>query len=133
MRELATSRFGKWLSACAALGAICSAPAIAATFGSMQLVNNVRIASIFKGHYGPVYVTFTPATLTGCNGNYGGYLTSTWSEAMVGQPTDTFSPAMQFSLLLAARAVDSPLEVRYRVNSTGTGWDKCTIDAIWVQ
>lgn len=125
------ARFAKQLSAAISLALV--APAFAAPFGSMQLVNNVRVASIFKGAYGAIYVTFTPSLLTGCNGNYGGYLTSTWSEANAGNPSDPDAPRMQLSMLLAAKAMDSPLEVRYRVNTTGTGWDKCAIDAIWVQ
>jgi len=108
-------------------------PAFAASFGSQQLAYNVRVSSIFKGAYGAIYVTFTPSSLTGCNGNYGGYLTSTWSDANAGNPADPDAPRMQLSMLLAAKAMDSPLEVRFRVNSAGTGWDKCAIDAVWVQ
>jgi hypothetical protein len=121
-------------TACAILlGLVASAPALPAPFGSQQIVNGVRVHSIFKGSYGAVYVTFTPSLLTGCNSNYGGYLSSTWSEAMVGSPQDPDSPKMQLALLMAAKAMDSTLEVRYRVNTTGTGWDRCAIDAIWVQ
>jgi hypothetical protein len=25
------------------------------------------------------------------------------------------------------------IEVRYRISSSGTGWDKCAVDAAWVQ
>ena len=110
-----------------------AAPALAAPFGSQQLAYNVRVQSIFKGAYGAIYVTFAPSSLTGCNGNYGGYLTSTWSEANAGNPSDPDAPRMQLAMLLAAKATDSPLEVRFRVNTTGTGWDKCAIDAVWVQ
>ena len=108
------------------------APVFAA-FGSQQLAYNVRVQSIFKGAYGAIYVTFSPSSLTGCNGNYGGYLTSTWPEANAGNPSDPDAPRMQLSMLLTAKAMDSPLEVRFRVNSAGTGWDKCAIDAVWVQ
>lgn len=108
-------------------------PVFAATFGSSQLVNGVRVHSIFKGHYGAIYVTFTPATLDGCNGSYGGYLSSTWPDAMVGSPADPLAPSAQLAMLLSAKAMDSPLEVRYRVNTTGTGWDKCAIDAVWLK
>jgi hypothetical protein len=113
--------------------AVVCIPALGATFGNMQLVNGVRVHSIFKGPYGPIYVTFRPASLTGCNGSYGGYLSSTWPDAMVGSPTDPTAPSAQLAMLLSAKAMDSTLEVRYRVNTTGTGWDKCAIDAIWVQ
>jgi hypothetical protein len=120
-----------WLAAAIAI-AFTAISASAATFGSMQIVNGVRVHSIFKGSYGAVYVTFTPSNLTGCNGNYGGYLSSTWPDAMVGSPTDATAPQAQLALLLSAKAMDSTLEVRYRVNTTGTGWDKCAIDAIWL-
>jgi hypothetical protein len=123
-------RLGKVL---VAFTLILSAPSFSASFGSQQLAYNVRVSSVFKGAYGAIYVTFNPSSLTGCNGNYGGYLTSTWSEASAGNPSDPDAPRMQLAMLLAAKAMDSPLEVRFRVNATGTGWDKCTIDAIWVQ
>lgn len=122
-----------FLPAVALLLAVGSAPASAATFGSQLLVNGVKVQSIFKGADGATYVTFSPSTLTGCNGAYGGYLTSTWDEAKVSSPGDADSAKMQFALLLTAKATDAPLEVRYRVNTTGTGWDKCAIDAIWLQ
>lgn len=104
----------------------------AATFGPMQLAYNVRVASIFRGAYGPAYVTFTPAILTGCNGNYGGYLSAGWAEAISWTP-DPAAAKDQLALLMLAKATDAPLEVRFRVNTSGTGWDKCAIDAVWVQ
>jgi hypothetical protein len=109
------------------------APALAASFGSQQIVGNVRVSSIFKGSYGPIYITFAPSALAGCNGDYGGYLTSTWGEASAGSPADQEAAKMQLALLMTAKATDAVVEVRYRVNVTGTGWDKCAIDAIWVQ
>lgn len=123
----------KRLAATCALLASTLTPAFAATFGSQQIAYNVKVASIFKGSYGAIYVTFAPSLLTGCNGNYGGYLTSTWSEASAGSPSDLDAAKMQFALLLSAKAADSPMEVRFRVNSSGTGWDKCAIDAVWLQ
>ncbi len=114
-------------AACVMTGVASSAP-----FGSMLIVNNVKVVSIFRGAYGPAYVTFTPATLTGCNGNYGGYLSSMWSEAINWTP-DPSAAKDQLALLMLAKSTDATLEVRYRVNQTGTGWDKCAIDAIWVQ
>lgn len=113
-----------------AFGAI---SASAAPFGNTQIVSGVRVHSIFKGAYGPIYVTFTPSNLPGCNASYGGYLSSTWADAMAGSPSDPTAPQAQLALLLSAKAMDSTLEVRYRVNTTGTGWDKCAIDAIWLQ
>ena len=113
--------------------AVSADTASAATFGTQQVVAGLRVRSIFKGHFGAIYVTFSPSSLTGCNGSYGGYLTSTWSEALVGEPADANAPSMQLSILLTAKTTDAPVEVRYRVNTSGTGWDKCTIDAIWLQ
>jgi len=106
--------------------------ASAAPFGAQVVVGNVKVQSIFRGAYGPAYVTFTPSTLTGCNGNYGGYLSSMWEEAMSWTP-EPAAARDQLALLMMAKSMDATLEVRFRVNLTGTGWDKCAIDAIWVQ
>jgi hypothetical protein len=106
--------------------------ASAATFGSQVIVSNVKVNSIYRGAYGPPYVTFTPSLLTGCNGNYGGYLSAGWSEAISWTP-DPGALKDQLAILMLAKATDAPLEIRFRVNQTGTGWDKCTIDAVWIQ
>ena len=103
-----------------------------AAFGSQVVVGNVKVSSIFRGAYGPAYVTFTPAHLAGCNGGAGGYLSATWSEAISWTPDPTAAKD-QLALLALAKATDATVEVRYRVNSIGTGWDRCAIDAIWVQ
>jgi hypothetical protein len=116
----------------AAVSLLTASLAFAASFGPQVVVGNVKVQSVFRGAYGPIYVTFTPSNLTGCNGNYGGYLTSTWPEAISWTP-DPAAPKDQLTLLLLAKATDATVEVRFRVNTTGTGWDKCTIDAIWVQ
>jgi hypothetical protein len=103
-----------------------------AAFGSLVVVCGVKVSSIFRGAYGPAYVTFTPAHLSGCNGGAGGYLSSMWSEA-ISWPADPAAAKDQLALLALAKATDATVEVRYRVNSIGTGWDRCAIDAIWVQ
>jgi hypothetical protein len=112
--------------------AIVAGSAIAASFGPLVVVGPVKVQSIFRGAYGPAYVTFTPSLLTGCNGNYGGYLSSMWSEAISWTP-DVDAPKDQLALLMLAKSTDANVEVRFRVNSQGTGWDKCAIDAIWIQ
>lgn len=112
--------------------ALVASGALAASFGSQLVVGNVKVQSIFRGAYGPAYVTFTPSTLTGCNGNYGGYLSSMWSEAISWTP-DPDAPQDQLAILMLAKSTDATVEVRFRVNSVGTGWDKCAIDAIWIQ
>lgn len=108
------------------------ADAAFAGFGSQVVVANVKVQSIYRGAYGPAYVTFTPANLPGCKGSAGGYLSSMWSEAISWTP-DPGAPKDQLALLAFAKATDAPVEVRYRVNSLGTGWDRCAIDAVWVQ
>lgn len=115
-----------------ALACVTTSIASAASFGSMQLVSGVRVASIFRGASGPAYITFTPAILTGCSSANGGYLTAMWPEAITGTP-DTTAAKDQLALLMHAKATDATLEIRYRINSQGTGWDKCAIDAVWVQ
>jgi hypothetical protein len=112
---------------------VLGANAIGASFGPQVVVQNIKVSSIFRGGYGPTYVTFTPSTLTGCNGNYGGYLSATWPDAIVGWPADSGAGGQQLSLLMLAKATDALLEVRFRVNLNGTGWDKCAIDSVWVQ
>lgn len=109
-----------------------SGSALAAPFGDMVTVAGVRVLSIYKGAGGAIFVTFSPATLAGCIGNNGGYLTSTWPDARGSAPADEDAPKMQLALLLAAKTMDTTMEVRYRVNATGTGWDKCAIDAVWM-
>ena len=103
-----------------------------ASFGSQVVVGSVKVSSIFRGAYGPAYVTFTPAHLAGCNNGAGGYLSSMWSDA-ISWPADPAAAKDQLALLAMAKATDATVEVRYRVNSIGTGWDRCAIDAIWVQ
>jgi hypothetical protein len=115
------------------LGVCGSRDVQAQSFGSQVIVSGVKVQSIFKGSYGPVYLTFSPSNLTGCNGSYGGYLGSTWPEAIVGQPPDPDAARMQVSILMLAKASNATLEVRYRVNTLGTGWDRCTIDSVWIQ
>ena len=118
-----------------ALGVACSAfvvNAAYAAFGSTVVVGNVKVQSIYRGAYGPAYVTFAPANLPGCNGSAGGYLSSMWSEAINWTP-DPGAAKDQLALLALAKATDATVEVRFRVNSLGTGWDRCAIDAIWVQ
>jgi hypothetical protein len=116
----------------AGLCGLVSSVAFAVSFGPQQVVGNVKVQSIFRGAYGPTYVTFTPANLAGCNGGYGGYLGSTWAEAISWTP-DPAAAKDQLALLILAKATDATLEVRFRVNTAGTGWDKCSIDGVWVQ
>jgi hypothetical protein len=123
----------KGLKVAASIAGVCLVAQVAmAAFGSQQIVYNVKVQSIFRGAYGPTYVTFTPSTLTGCNGNYGGYMSATWPEAISWTP-DPGAAKDQLAILMLAKATDAPLEVRFRVNLNGTGWDKCAIDSVWVQ
>lgn len=39
----------------------------------------------------------------------------------------------QLSTLLFAKATGATVSIYYRVNSTGSGWDKCAIDSIWIE
>lgn len=114
------------------LGLLGMGVASAASFGGQVVVGNVKVQSIFRGANGPAYVTFSPSLLTGCNGNYGGYLSSMWSEAINWTP-DPAAAKDQLALLMLAKSTNATLEVRFRVNSQGTGWDKCAIDGIWIQ
>jgi hypothetical protein len=107
--------------------------AVAASFGAQVSALNVKVQSIWSGRYGPTYLTFTPANLTGCNGNAGGYLSSTWPDAMVDVAADSEISKRQLSAIMLAKATDATLTIYYRVNSAGTGWDKCAIDSIWIQ
>jgi len=115
-----------------AASGLTSTLAFAAPFGPQVIVGNVKVQSVFRGAYGPAYVTFTPANLAGCNGGYGGYLSSMWPEAISWTP-DPAAARDQLAMLLFAKSTDAIVEVRFRVNTTGTGWDRCAIDGIWVQ
>jgi hypothetical protein len=107
--------------------------AYAATFGPQVSVSNVKVKNIWSGRYGPNYITFEPATLTGCHNLAGGYLSSTWADGMADLPNEPDLSNRQLSLLLFAKATDASVSIYYRVNSSGSGWDKCTIDSIWIE
>jgi hypothetical protein len=70
----------------------------AASFGSHLIAYNVRVQSLFDDAYGAIYVPFTLSNLIGCNGSYGVYLSSAWTEAMVGSPSGADSPRMQLAM-----------------------------------
>jgi hypothetical protein len=112
-----------------------SSDASSQSFGSTRVVGGLRVASVFHGAWGPTYVTFAPASLTGCSSNEGGYVSTLWPPAMaaLGGNVDTHKHSVQVALLMSAKAAGSIVEVRYRINGQGSGWDKCAIDAIWVQ
>jgi hypothetical protein len=113
--------------------AFASSIAIAASFNAQVGASNVKIQSIFSGRYGPTYITFTSASLTGCYLGVGGYLSSTWPEAMLDVPADPEISKRQLSTVMLAKSMDATLTIYYRVNTSGTGWDKCAIDSIWIQ
>lgn len=106
-----------------------------AGFGPKQIEYGVKVKRIFAGHNGPTYVTFTPK-LTNCMYPGGGYLTVNWETAHGGPSSSAdWERAHQItSMLLYAKATDTPLEVRYRQNTDNpTGWNSCTIDAIFLE
>ena len=102
----------------------------AATFGDQLIVTPVKVARIYQGWSSGVYVTFTGAPLLGCAGSSGGYLRPSWSAA--NGSVDNATTDRMLSVLLFAKSVDQNVEVRYRVNSDGTGWDKCSIEGIYL-
>jgi hypothetical protein len=116
-------------AACAAsllIAAGIAAPAFAA-FGAMQQAFNVRVTRIFSGT-SVTYVEFT--SLPGCN-NSGGYLTVSWPAANGGTVNEERTKQIVATLLFA-KATDTAMEVRYRLNLSPTGWDSCAIDAVFL-
>ncbi len=103
-----------------------------AAFDTQQVAANVKVKSIYRGYYGEVYVTFAPAILALCSSNEGGYLTSSWPEAR-GANTDPVAAKDQMAMLMSAKATDATIDVYYRKNLAGTGWNNCAIDAIFLK
>lgn len=119
------------LVSCVLLGFASStfaAPAFTAS-GSTVVIDNVKASRLFVG-INNTYVTFSGNTLPGCRGN-GGYVTSTWAEAS-GGTADPMHAGLLVSGFLTAKAHGYSMEVRYRVNSQGTGWSDCAIDNIYL-
>ncbi len=99
-----------------------------AAFGPLQIARPVKVERIYVG-IAAVYVTFSDALLTGCDGNQGGYLRPSWSFI---QTVDHEATKRMMSVLLYAKSTDVDVEVRYRVNDAGAGWDLCSIDGIYL-
>ena len=100
-----------------------------ASFGSTVVVSPVTVSRIYQGT-GLTYVTFSGTTLPGCANN-GGYLRPTWASANGGAVDHEMANRM-LAVLLAGKAQDLSMEVRFRVNSAGTGWDSCSIDGLYL-
>jgi hypothetical protein len=100
---------------------------LAETFGSVQLVANVSVQRIFSGQ-GTTFVTFS--SLPGCPTN-GGYITVSWPAANNGVLDENRTKQIVATLLFA-KARETLMEVRYRINNAPTGWDGCTIDAVFL-
>ena len=99
----------------------------AETFGAVQLVPNVSVQRIFSGQ-SATFVTFS--SLPGCAPN-GGYITVSWPAANGGVVDENRTKQMVATLLFA-KATGTLMEVRYRLNNAPTGWDGCTIDAVFL-
>ena len=99
--------------------------------GPVTVSNTTTVKSIYSG-VGPTYVTFDTTSMTGCNGNQAGYLQPTWDAAMVaaGGAVNDAEGNRMLSVLLAAKATSANIQVNFRVNSNGTGWNKCAISGI---
>lgn len=103
-----------------------AAPAFA-SFGAGQQAFNVHVTRIFSGQ-GTTYVEFT--SLPGCV-NHGGYLSVSWAVANGGS-IDEARTKQIVATLLYAKATETAMEVRYRLNTAPTGWDSCAIDAVFL-
>lgn len=103
---------------------------LAATFGSTVVVSPMKVVRIYQGYGNVTYVTFSGTTMAGCSAN-GGYLRPTWTAAN-GGALNVETGNRMLSVLLAAKSQNLSLEVRFRVNSDGTGWDKCSIDGLYL-
>lgn len=99
----------------------------AETFGTVQLVTNVSVQRIFSGQ-GTTFVTFS--SLPGCVVS-GGYITVSWPAANNGVIDENRTKQIVATLLFA-KGTETLMEVRYRINNAPTGWDSCTIDAVFL-
>jgi len=99
----------------------------AETFGTVQLATNVSVQRIFSGQ-GTTFVTFS--SLPGCVTN-GGYVTVSWAPANNGVVDENRTKQIVATLLFA-KATDTLMEVRYRINNAPTGWDSCAVDAVFL-
>ena len=99
----------------------------AETFGTVQLVTNVSVQRIFSGQ-STTFVTFS--SLPGCVTN-GGYVTVSWAPANNGVVDENRTKQIVATLLFA-KATDTLMEVRYRINNAPTGWDSCAVDAVFL-
>jgi hypothetical protein len=107
--------------------AACPSLLHAQTFGAMQLVQNVSVQRIFSSQF-QTFVTFS--SLPGCATN-GGYITVSWPPAN-GGAVDENRHKQIVATLLFAKGTETLMEVRYRINTAPTGWDGCTIDAVFL-
>lgn len=118
-------------SALTLVGLLICGGAHAQQFGSTQIVDYAAANRIFVGT-GVIYVTFSGANLSGCSGNVGGYVSASWPAANGG--VESADKASRFvATFLYAKSQGTLMEVRYRVNSAGGGWDNCAIDAIFLR
>ncbi len=102
-----------------------------AGFSSQKVVSAVKVNRIFDGSGGPTYVTFKDGALPECANADGGYLRTSWADANNGVVDDAGTSRV-LSILLAAKAMNTKVEVRYIVNDAGTGWNKCAITGIYM-
>lgn len=101
-----------------------------AGFGPQKTVENAEVSRIYQGT-GATFVTFSGASLPEC-ASHGGYLQPSWSEANGGSINDAATGRM-LSTILAAKAMSAEMQVRYKVNDAGTGWNKCAITGIYLE
>lgn len=111
----------------AAIPLLCLPLLVSAGFGPLQQAFNVRVTRIYSGQ-STTYVEFT--SLPNCI-NGGGYLTVSWPAANGGSVDENRTKQIVATLLFA-KANDTTMEVRYRLNDAPTGWDSCAIDAVFL-
>ena len=99
-----------------------------ASFGPIVTADSYTIGRVYQGN-GSTYVTFVGPTIPDCPNN-GGYLQPSWAEANGGSVNDA-ATARMMSVVLAAKAMKIEVQVRYMVNSAGTGWSDCAITGVF--
>lgn len=109
---------------------LCLTNTVFADFGPVTVAKTpAKVTSIYSG-VGPIYVTFSTTEMIGCNGNNAGYLQPTWASAMPNGEVNDSEGSRMMSVLLTAKTMGAPVTVNYRLNSNGTGWNKCAISGI---
>ena len=104
-----------------------SSSIVFAGFGPTKVIENAQVGKVYQGA-GSTFVTFLGVSMPECS-NHGGYLQPSWAESNGGVLNDA-ATARMLSVLLSAKTTGGKMQVRYKVNDSGTGWSNCAITGL---